>query len=474
MSDNPDERPSFLVIMTEQHRGDCLGADGHPMLLTPTLDAIGAGGVRFRRAYSTCPVCVPARRSFLTGQFPGTHGVLSNANVEWDGPTLPGELTRAGYQTEWIGRSMHQTPVRKRYGYQHMVFMDHRVDDDDYDEFLARRQPEGAGGYYGSGVQHNDWTARPWHMDESLHMTNWTVNEGLRFLRNHDPSCPFFLTLSFLAAHPPLIPPACYMDRYLRTGVVEPAIGDWAEPPADDRLSDGPAPRKVHLTGEALRSSRAAYYGLINHLDDQIRRLFNVVDGVDRLTNNNTVVVFFSDHGEMLGDHYLWAKTAPYEGAARVPMMIRAPERFGLRRRSVIDTPVCLEDIMPTVLEMAGVDVPDGVDGQSLLAMIRGERSGEGRRVHMEHPDVGWHAGFHCLTDGREKYVWFTADGREQLFDLVADPTECHDLAGAPAAAERLAAWRVAMVAELTGRPEGFSDGARLVPGRPYPAVMRR
>ena len=111
------ERPNFLVIMTDQQRGDCLSAAGHPVLMTPNMDAIGGNGVRFRRAYSTCPVCVPARHSFLSGQFPSIHGVLNNASVEWDAThTLPTVLRDAGYQTEWVGRGMHQTPPLKRYG----------------------------------------------------------------------------------------------------------------------------------------------------------------------------------------------------------------------------------------------------------------------------------------------------------------------------------------------------------------------
>jgi len=453
-----DERPNFLVFMTEQHRGDCLGIDGHPVLLTPNMDEIAGRGCRFAHAYSTCPVCVPARRSFLSGQFPSTHRFFGNTSKEWDGPTLPGELSKAGYHTCWLGRSTHMTPPRKRYGFDHMVMNDHREPFDDYDELMAQHQPEGAGGYYGNGVMHNDWTARPWHMDEGLHHTNWTVNLGLDFLRKRDPSCPFFLCLSFIAAHPPLIPPAFYLDRYLRTGVPDPAIGDWATPPPNDGLGGGVSPRKVHLTGEALLSARAAYYGLINHVDDQIHRLLNNITGIDRMTGSNTVVIFCADHGEMLGDHYSWAKSVPYEGAARIPIMIRAPERFGVRPGTIFGQPIGLEDLMPTVLDMAGVDTPDTVDGQSLLPLMRGETADWRPYIQIECA-----TGFQCLTNGREKYVWWVDDGREQFFDLVADPQELHDLIDAPDRGERVGWWRSQMIEELKDRPEGFSDGARLV-----------
>jgi len=459
------ERPNFLVIMTEQHRGDCLGIDGHPVLLTPNMDAIAGSGARFARAYSSCPVCVPARRSFLTGQFPSTHGFFANVNVEWDGvPTLPGILSRQGYHTCWVGRSMHQTPPRKRYGFDHMVINDHRLPGDDYETWLACKEPPGSGGYYGTGVMHNDWTARPWHIAEAYHHTNWTVNQALDFLRKRDPSCPFFLVASFLAAHPPLVPPAFYMERYLRMDLPAPAIGDWAEPPASGGIGDGVSAVHVNLTGEALRSAQAGYFGLINHVDDQLNRLLNGVTGVHRLTGRNTVVIFCADHGEMLGDHYLWRKSLPYEGAARIPLLISAPERFGIRQRCVIHQPVGLEDIMPTVLEMAGIEVPDNVDGRSLLPLMHGEAPPWRPYIHIENAPT-----HHALTDGQAKYIWFVGDGREQFFDLDADPRELHDLSGDASASPRIARWRERMIQELAGRPEGFSDGARLIPGRPYP-----
>jgi len=470
MSTTAPERPNFLVIMTDQHRGDCLGLERHPVLLTPNIDFIGARGAHFTSAYATCPVCIPARRSLLTGQFPSTHGLVGYRDVEFDAPTIGGELRKAGYETAWIGRGTHQHPPQKRYGFDHMIASDHRISSNDYEGWLADRQPPGAGGYYGSGIMHNDWTARPWHMGESLHHTNWTVNEAISFVRKRDSSSPLLLVVSFIAPHPPLIPPAFYFERYIRTGVPAPVIGDWAEAPDNDGIGQGVCPlHRVKLTGEALLSARAGYYGLINHVDDQVRRLFSEVRGTQVLPTGNTVVIFCSDHGEMLGDHYLWRKSKPYEPSARIPLLIRAPKHFGVAPRTVIDRPVGLEDIMPTVLEMAGVDVPPSVDGRSLLPLMQGREGNWRPYIHVEcSPD------FQCLTDGQEKYIWFVEDGREQFFDLKNDPNECRDLIGAPDSAERIAWWRARLAEELADRPEGFWDGERLVPGRAYPPVMQR
>jgi arylsulfatase len=464
------ERPSILLILADQHRGDSLGLEGHPTLLTPTIDSIGRNGVRFSHCYSTCPVCIPARRSILSGQFPSTHGLVGyQERVEWDAPaTLPGELARAGYQTALVGRDMHQYPMRKRFGFEQMRTQL------DYAAWMRTRLPDVASGashhsslYYSSGVMHNDWTARPWPYDEELHFTNWTVNEALKFLEARDPSCPFFLTVSFVVPHPPLVPPSFYLERYLRLDLPAPVIGSWAAEPGPEDLAADPSPSRVRLEGEALLACRAAYYGLINHLDDQLRRLLNPVDGIQTMTGGNTVVMYSSDHGEMLGDHYLWRKSMPYEGASRVPLLLSAPERFGLARGSVVDRPVCLEDIMPTLLDAAGAAVPGSVEGRSVLPLCRGEAAGWREHLHLEHAPR-----FHALTDGKTKYVWFAATGAEQLFDLDNDPKEMRDLAPDAAASGLLGDWRAKLVRELAGRPEGFSDGARLVPGRPYASLV--
>jgi arylsulfatase A-like enzyme len=146
---------------------------------------------------------------------------------------------------------------------------------------------------------------------------------------------------------------------------------------------------------------------------------------------------------------------------------VRAPKRFGVRPGTVVDRPVGLEDVMPTCLELAGVSVPGSVEGRSVLALARGEEAPWRNHLHIEHAPL-----HHTLTDGREKYIWFAADGREQFFDLAEDPSECRDLATAPAHSQRVARWRSRLMETLRERPEGFTDGVKLIPGRPYPPVL--
>ncbi len=458
-----DERPNILFLMTDQQRGDCLSIENHPCLLTPNMDSIAGNGVRFSRAYSTCPSCIAARRSLLSGQFPPTHGMVGyHDGIEWDAPlTLPQVLKNVGYQTGLVGRGMHQHPKRKRYGFDTMV-----THDSDYRDWLHERAPD-AGGYFGGGVMHNDWTARPWHLDEHLHLTNWTVEQALKFANDRDPSCPFFLAASFAAPHPPLQPPAFYMDRYLRADLPERMIGDWAVPPDNDGIGDDVAPSRVVLTGERLRSAQAGYFGLINHVDDQLRRLLNRIDGIDATTGRNTIIVFTADHGEMLGDHYFWRKQVPYEPSARIPFLISAPERFGVNSQSVVDEPVCLEDVMPTLLDMVGLDIPDTVEGRSVLPLLKGESVNWRSHLHLEHAPI-----HQSVTDGEEKFVWLVRDGEEQFFDLTTDPNELHNLISDGAYQEPVKMWRRLLIDELKERPEGFSDGERLIPGRRYEAAM--
>lgn len=460
-------KPNIILIMTEQHRGDCLSIAGHPALLTPNMDSIAGRGVFFRNCYTPCPTCIAARRSLLSGQFPSEHGMVGfKEGVEWaEPPTLPQVLKDNGYHTYLVGRSMHQHPARKRFGFDHMVT-------DEYHDWAASQVPniyctkKGRSTItHTSGVMHNDYTARPWHLPEELHHTNWAVNQALKFMDQRDPDCPFFLTLSFQAAHPPLVPPQFYLDRYLRMDLPEPCIGNWEQAPVNQGLGLGVSNRQVNLTGELMQSARAGYYGLINHVDDQIRRILNPIDRL--FDPENTIILFTSDHGEMLGDHYMWHKTVPYEGAARIPLMMSIPGRFNIQKGTRVEDAVALPDIMPTLLDLAGIAIPETVTGRSLVPAMRKHRRIERDFLHIEHAPV-----HHTLTDAKEKFIWFVKDGREQFFDLTDDPHECHDLAGEKKSNAKIKLWRERLATELAGRPEGFSDGKKLIPGCNYSAVL--
>jgi len=469
-----DARPNVLLIMPDQMRGDCLSLERHPAVLTPNIDEIGAKGTHFTRGYTTCASCIPARHSLLTGQLPPTSGMVGFRCREITVPTLPQTLRDAGYQTAIIGRYMHQTPPERNYGYEVRQLGSTYVQDDEYAEELERLAP-GTGGVRGHGVSCNGWTAKPWHLPEPLHPTNWVAQRTREFLQRRDRTRPLFLTTSFYAPHPPLIPPAFYLDRYLRLDLPPAAIGDWAEPPGNDALGAGIDAHHTCLRGEALRSAQAGYFGLINHIDDQIYYPMAEFRGQSMDEKRPWLIIFTSDHGEMLGDHYYFRKCEPYEGSSRIPFLIRGGGDLGLKPGMTCKQPVCLEDVMPTILDLAGLPIPDTVDGRSLAPVMRGEDQLIRDVLHCEHATCyGKDQAYHLLTDGRMKYVWRPFDGSEQLFDLDSDPRELRNLAATAVRQTELAEWRARLIERLKDRPEGFTDGAQLIPGRPYPPLHPR
>lgn len=465
------KRPNILIVMTDQHRGDALGVEGHPVVQTPNLDFLAEQGTRFRRAYSTCPMCIPARRSLMSGQFPNTHGMFCNVEgQDWDPPTtMPNEFRKAGYQTSLVGREMHLHPRRKRYGFEHMVLSGNLHQDDIYDPMPGR----GHNPHWSHGLGANSRLARPWHLEESLHPAHRTVDDAISFFERRDPSCPFFLIASFMGPHPPLYPPAFYIERYLRQNLPLPAIGDWASRPPNEGIGLDPNGSICVLEGEQHRSCHAGYFGLINFIDDQIGRLLSSWAGLDPETAKDTIVVYVSDHGEMLGDHYMFCKGRPYDAAARVPLFIRLPKWMDFDAEKLVDKPVCLEDIMPTLLELAELPIPDSVDGASMAPLMRGETGNWRSWLHGEFASVRpW--GHQTLNDGRFKYVWLTKEGRELLFDLENDPNELTDLSVDPEHQDLLVIWRNRLIKHLDGRPEAFTDGRNLIPGRPHPALREQ
>lgn len=230
---------------------------------------------------------------------------------------------------------------------------------------------------------------------------------------------------------------------------------------------------RVHLAGDTLRRAQAGYFGLIKHIDDQIAPLIREFKQTSEREGRPWMIALFSDHGEMLGDHNLYRKCEPYEGASRIPFLIQGSEQLGWRKTHSCAAPVCLEDIMPTVLDAAGIAVPTGLDGRSLVPLLKGKSERVREYLHGEHaPQYDAEQAYHFLTDGILKYIWRPLNGKEQLFDRRHDVGECHDLADDPAWSASLALWRRRMVDILKDRPEGFSDGQRLIPGREYPKVL--
>ncbi|MDP6114901.1 MAG: sulfatase-like hydrolase/transferase [Planctomycetota bacterium] len=457
--------PNILIVMPDQMRGDCLSLERHPAVMTPNIDSLGGSGAHFTRAYSTCPSCIPARRAMMTGQFPETNGVVGYKDgIPIESKTMPQYLADAGYATAITGRTMHQSPADEPYGFEQRRLGSTYIQDDEYARMLDEAVPE-LGGIRGIGCAFNGWQAKPWPLDEYLHPTNWTVQQSRKVIAEHDDDRPLFLINSFYAPHPPLIPPSFYMERYLRMDLPSPAIGDWASPPPNDGIGMGVESARVHLRGEALLSAQAGYFGLINHIDDQMTWLLPEFRNLSRRNGRPWLILLTSDHGEMLGDHYYFRKCEPYEGSARVPFLIQGSPELEFSRGLHCSQPVCLEDILPTLLDSAGIDIPDDIDGQSLLPVLRGDEVEIRPQLHCEHSRCySIEQAFQSLTDGHMKYIWRTHTGYEELFDIDNDPSELTNLATDTSHSEELARWQGLLADRLKQRslqPPGDSTVRR-------------
>ena len=468
-------KPDILFLMPDQMRGDCLSIVGHPVVRTPQFDTLAREGALFRRAYSTCPSCIPARRALLTGLFPATSGVVGYAARKITEPTMPQLLDDAGYHTILVGRWMHQTPTNAAYGYRQEIRGSTHIDDDEYDRFLKQSAPDSGGIRsltHKLGLSNNGWGGKAWPLDENLHPNVWIVKQARKVLSEAPAGQPLFLTTSFYSPHPPLFPPKRYFDAYLAAKLPVPAHGDWVDWAALTPAGDPPGHR-VLLEGDALRETQAGYFGLIQQLDELTVPLIADFKARSEQAKRPWIILLSADHGEMLGDHGYFRKCEPFEGSANIPFLVAGSPELKFKRGLRSMQPVGLEDILPTLLELAGAPCPKPMDGISLVPVLRGERDTVRPCLPFEHaPCYGKAQAFEALTDGRFKYIWRPADGTEHLFDLAGDPREEHDLAKVGAQAELLAQWRARMVKQLTGRPEGFVDGGKLVPGRQYVALQ--
>ena len=452
------ERPNIVLIITDHFRGDCLSRLGHPVVETPHLDSISQQGAVFTQAYTPCPSCVPARRSLMTGQTPYSAGMVGYQDGKpWKyAHTMAGELTRAGYQTINIGKT-HFTPRRLHLGFEQLITSE------DYEAWLGE-QPGIDVEKFAHGVDGNSWMARPNHLPEHLMEETWFVSRARDFLDKRDPTRPFFLCLSFNGPPPPWCPPQVYYDQFITKTIPGPVVGDWAkrhheeaEYPLDVNTWRG------QITDHLNHRARAAYYAYLAYLDAQVGRMMRLLM---RGGLRNTFLLFTSDHGEMLGDHHLWRKTYAYEASARVPFVVRPPGGMDVKRNVEIPQVVGWEDIMPTFLEVAGAEIPDSVEGKSVLPLLRGETASWRNFYHIEHsPCYHPENANQALTDGSWKYIWNPITGEEQLFYLLDDPEECRDLAGDSGSARTLELWRERMIGELDGRVEGLSDGGKLILG---------
>lgn len=462
------QKPHIILIMTDQQRGDALGCMGNEAILTPNLDKLAQDGYIFTNGYSSLPSSTPARASLLTGMSPWNHGMLGYGkiaeNYKYEKPKVLKEL---GYYTFGIGK-MHYEPQNALHGYN-VTLLDEsgrKGTPDFVSHYRAWFQLEAPGENPDkTNIWWNDHRAGTYKLDERLHPTTWTTTMAKELISNYNQDHPLFLKVSYARPHSPYDPPERFLRMYDHIDVPAPAIGNWC-----DAFSKPKAPEDDYAapTGnfgiEYAKNSKKHYYAAITFIDSQIQEIIQTLK--DKGMYDNSLILFISDHGDMMGDHYHWRKTYPYQGSVHVPFIVKLPESIDNIRPtgSKIEQPVELRDVLPTFIDAAGGNIPEDMDGKSVIGLIKKDQVKWREYIDLEHSSCYWKENYWCaLTDGKIKYIWFFITGEEYLFDLKKDPEELNNLSENNSYSSKLAEMRKHMVKHLSVRGEGFVKDGQLV-----------
>ena len=415
------DKPNILLITTDQQRFDTICALGNSKIYTPHLNWLVDEGITYSNCYSDCPVCMPARATIMVGKAGYDTGLVSNNNNKIpmkNNPTLPSLLTKAGYQTRAQGK-MHFHPMRANYGFEHMELpMDYYRD-------RCKNQKEGLPKQHGVGENEVEPVIST--VDETDSLTYWTVERSIDFLETRDESRPFFMWTSFTKPHPPFDPCRNYWELYANKDMPKPVYGDWSENIDDvpqGLLSSTYCLNSMYrFSEEQINDVRKAYYACITQIDYSLGLLFARMREMDLL--ENTWIIFTTDHGEMLGDHHMGAKSVFLEGSAHIPFIVRPPAKSWAPKPLggiVCDDPISLVDVLPSILNMAGVEIPEGLDGTDIVKLVDLPQN---RTFFGNHSDD-----FFMIKKNSIKYHLTSYDGAELLFDLSTDPYEQKNLIG--------------------------------------------
>jgi len=446
-------RPNVLLLLADDQRPDTIAALGNPIIGTPTLDRLVAGGVAFTRAICAYPLCHPSRAEILSGMTVFRNGVQARGRLDGGVVVLPELLRRAGYRTCHVGKwHTAGTPAERGYDTVEGMFAPGKIPAEKQLDAMGRE----ATGY--RGWMFRDAAGKPMP-EKGVGLTPGISAEladaAIRFL-NHEKegNRPFFLHVNFTAPHDPLLSPPGFKGRYDPARMPAPK-NFLPEHPFDHGNLRGrdellwPWPR----TEQDVREELALYYAEISYLDEQIGRILDALDATGQA--DRTVVIFTSDNGLAIGSHGLRGKQNMYEHSIGVPLVIRGPRMA----RGFRSSAQCyLRDLFPTICDLAGVPAPAGIQSDSLVPILRGENQSPRQFV------VGYFGDAQrMIRTDQWKLIRYPKIRREQLFDILADPSEMHDLSADPAQAALISRLRGDLGAWLARHgdplnPEGRGD----------------
>ncbi|MDX8443739.1 choline-sulfatase [Mesorhizobium australafricanum] len=445
-------RPNFLIVMVDQLNGTFFPDGPADFLHAPHLKALAARSARFANTYTASPLCAPGRASFMSGQLPSRTGVYDNAAEFVSSiPTFAHHLRAAGYYTCLSGK-MHFVGPDQLHGFEERLTTD--IYPADFGWTPDYRKPgeridwwyHNLGSVTGAGVA--ETTNQMEYDDEVVFLASQKLYQ---LSREQDDASrrPWCLTVSLSHPHDPYVARKQYWDLYEHCQALDPETGFIAHDEQDthsQRLYHASDYQSFEITPEQVRRSRRGYFANISYVDDKLGELLDVLGRTRML--DDTVILFCSDHGDMLGERGLWFKMSFFEGSVRVPLMIAGK---GVTA-GLIEAPVSNLDVTPTLCDLAGIDIAaiaPWTDGQSLLPLLDGKA--RTAPVLIEYAAEGSYAPLVAIRDGKYKFVHCELDP-PQLFDLEADPLERDNLAHDPANA--------ALVARFIGKVRARWDMA--------------
>ena len=429
--------PNILFVMTDQQRFDTIAALGNGIIHTPNMDRLVRRGVAFTNAYSTCPVCLPARYTVRTGCEPVTTGTFSNggrdrpagwteAMEERCGPFLARRMRQLGYRTFGIGK-FHADPWDQDLGFDVHLHSEELYGDpqqratDAYARFIREKHPE----YNWIDMLQGERTEMYYvpqmsPMPAALTVESWAADRTVEQLAVADPR-PYFGFVSFIGPHPPCAPPQPFNRMYNPDRMPSPVRGDPAVDHADENIPWGNhAVWAEEINDTWARIIKARYYGEISYIDQCLGKILDAVEA--RPDADNTVICFFTDHGDMLGDHHAWQKECFFEASCHIPFLVSWPAQVPADvRRSEL---ACLTDLFGLATTAAGA--PELRDGTDLLGLLAG-RAQPRRELFGFYGKPGTPRFRIMVRAGDWKYIFMANGGREQLFHVATDPAEEHE-----------------------------------------------